>query len=427
MVPQLVIDTTAPPAPSVGLDPADDSGSSASDNVTRVASPRFRGTAEPGATVRVFANGSASPLGSATADGLGNYSVAVVALSDGTYSITVQQLDVAGNVSLMSAVMQPLLVIDTRVPQRPTVGLDPLYDTGTANNGRTAATPARLTGTVEAGNTLLIRDGTTTIDSFTQGTGTSYARDVLLAEGQHSLTVVATDAAGNLNASNTVTITIDRAELDTGRKYVRGLFEQILGRSGSVPDWNYWVGFLSEQDGPFIVSTSIERSREGRTRLVLGWYTRYLGRQPGANEEQFWVNRLVGGQSEEQTLAGLIGSDEYFNRAPSIPESGGGPATNATFVRALYKDLLDRLAAQGEVDFWVGQIASIGREGVAHAILRSTEYRRLAVRGYYTTLLQRATPPGQQELDFWALSEFDLTGIRTRMEASGEYIARVTA
>src|SRR5581483_6387084 len=59
LAPPLVLDFTPPAVPSIpDLLAADDTGASNTDNVTSVATPRFQGTAEAGAIVKILANGT---------------------------------------------------------------------------------------------------------------------------------------------------------------------------------------------------------------------------------------------------------------------------------------------------------------------------------------------------------------------------------
>src|SRR5204863_5791911 len=98
MVPQLVIDTIAPAAPSApDLIPASDLGPSNSDNVTSFTTPNFRGTGEANARIELFANGV--KVGEGVVDATGNYLVkATTVLAEGSYAITARLIDVAGNV-----------------------------------------------------------------------------------------------------------------------------------------------------------------------------------------------------------------------------------------------------------------------------------------------------------------------------------------
>ncbi len=109
----ITVDTTAPAAPA-GLDLAatDDTGSSNSDNVTSHTSGlTITGTAEANARVELF--DGASSLGTATADGSGNFSLDVT-FAAGSHSITAKATDTAGNVGVASSALS--IVVDTTAP-----------------------------------------------------------------------------------------------------------------------------------------------------------------------------------------------------------------------------------------------------------------------------------------------------------------------
>jgi hypothetical protein len=98
---QITVDTTTPASPSApDLSPTSDNGTSDSDNVTSVSTPTFTGTAEAGARVELFANGTL--VGSAIATGT-VWTIPINGrLADGTYLMTAQATDVAGNRSALS-------------------------------------------------------------------------------------------------------------------------------------------------------------------------------------------------------------------------------------------------------------------------------------------------------------------------------------
>ena len=110
----------------------------------------------------------------------------------------------------------------------------------------------------------------------------------------------------------------------------------------------------------------------------LGYQT-YLGRTPGNGEEQVWVNQLLQGQSEEAVLSSILGTQEFFNNAPSF-FGNAQSASNEEFVEALYQVLLNRDASNSEVAVWVNEIPTIGRSGVARTIEGSMEGRTAADR-----------------------------------------------
>ena len=47
--------------------------------------------------------------------------------------------------------------------------------------------------------------------------------------------------------------------------------------------------------------------------LVVGYYNRFLHRNPDNAGLSFWVNYLLQGHSEDALILGLVSSQEYFN------------------------------------------------------------------------------------------------------------------
>jgi subtilisin-like proprotein convertase family protein len=443
------LDTIKPLPPSLDLSTLSDTGPSNTDHITTITTPTFVGKTEPNALVQIFAQatvaGGPVQVGQGTADSSGNYSVTVSPLAGGfTYLITAQAVDVAGNVGNPTSPLSPPLVIITVPPSPPTLILDPASDTGVPGDNITAAIPQVYDGTNSAGVKITVKDGSNQIGPFDstkigvpqqvkvngvviatylQQTATTFQLTWSLQQGVHTITVMATDGAGNMATSAPLTITVDLDQLDPDRKFIRMLYQLALGRTGSLAEWNLWEPLLQQPDGRHIVASSIERSPEARTFLVKGWYQTYLGRPAVNGEEQLWVNALLAGATEEQTLGAILGSQEYFNHVPSIPGITGG-ATDGNFVQALYLQLLGRPASAADINFWVNAIRQNGgvRSVVSTAILQSTEYRERVVRGYYQELLQRpAGSPSQAEVDLWAFSGLDITSIRVSFESSQEF------
>ena len=86
----------APGAPVLAV--ASDSGA-AGDNLTNIATPVLTGTALAGALVRLYDTNGTTVLGTATADGAGNWSITSGVLSVGAHTLTARQFDTAGNAS----------------------------------------------------------------------------------------------------------------------------------------------------------------------------------------------------------------------------------------------------------------------------------------------------------------------------------------
>nr|WP_280176356.1 Ig-like domain-containing protein [Methylorubrum populi] len=186
----VTVDTAAPGAPVIApLGP------------TNSTTPTITGTAEAGSTVTIL-NGT-TVLGTTTALANGTFSLTpTTALADGTTSLTATARDLAGNVSVPSAILT--VTVDRTAPGVPAI--DPL---GLTND----ATPT-ITGTAEAGSTVTISGDGTVLGVVTAGPqGTfSFTPTTGLAEGVTNLTATARDAAGNLSpVSAAVALTIDTA------------------------------------------------------------------------------------------------------------------------------------------------------------------------------------------------------------------------
>ncbi len=121
--------------------------------------------------------------------------------------------DAAGNVAnLAGAVTNPAgtLRIDTTAPVAPSIASFST-DSGTVGDHITNDTTLILTGTAEANSTVKVYDGATLLGSATvNGSGAWTYTTAALANGAHSLTATATDAAGNTGVASSVqSVTVD--------------------------------------------------------------------------------------------------------------------------------------------------------------------------------------------------------------------------
>lgn len=102
--PALTYDTLAPAAAAAPvLSAASDTGISASDGITSVVTPVFTGSADAHHTITLYDSDGITVLGTASADGGGNWSITSSTLAAGVHSISVRQTDAAGNSSPASA------------------------------------------------------------------------------------------------------------------------------------------------------------------------------------------------------------------------------------------------------------------------------------------------------------------------------------
>ncbi len=167
------------------------------------------------------------------------------------------------------------------------------------------------------------------------------------------------------------------------------------------------------------VASGILHSAEARDHLVQGWYQTYLGRQASGGEEMVWVNQMMNGASEEQTLSGILGTSEFSARAQTQVSSG---TADQRFVQELYQVLLNRTASPPEVAGWVNLLPAMGRQGVAFSFMTGSaavEYRSDQTEGYYSTLLNRAAD--STGLADWVFSNLDMAGVRIGVQGSLEF------
>jgi hypothetical protein len=212
----VTIDTSVPAATSAAdLASASNSGSSSTDNITSVTTPTLTGSgAEAGATVKLYDTDGTTVLGTATADGSGNWSITSSTLSAGDHTLTTKVTDAAGNTSAASAGLT--VTIDTTAPSASNApDLASGSDTGASNTDNlTNATTPTITGSgAEAGATVKLydTDGTTVLGTATaDGSGNWSITSSTLSAGSHTLTTKVTDAAGNTGAASAgLTLTVD--------------------------------------------------------------------------------------------------------------------------------------------------------------------------------------------------------------------------
>ena len=108
----VTVDTVSPAAPT-GLDliASSDTGTSSSDDITSDDTPTITGSAESGSLVTLYDTDGTTVLGTATANGSGNWSITSSVLADGEHTLTARAADAAGNVSGASAGL--VITIDT--------------------------------------------------------------------------------------------------------------------------------------------------------------------------------------------------------------------------------------------------------------------------------------------------------------------------
>lgn len=202
------LDSIAPSAPvilTVQDNTAPTTGPISNGQISNESRPALSGTGEIGATITVLSDGQA--IGTTIVGAGGSWSFTPsAALGNGQHTLTVTATDSAGNTSLPSGGFT--YTVDTLAPTAPVItqvadDVGPLI--GNLNNGQATNDPLpTLSGTAEANSTVKIYDNGALIGSApVDGTGAwSFTPGTQLSNGNHALTVTATDAAGNVSPTS---------------------------------------------------------------------------------------------------------------------------------------------------------------------------------------------------------------------------------
>jgi len=223
------IDLTAPSAPGINLNSASDSGASASDGVTNVATPLVDVSFTPtqvsvNSKVNVLLAGQVVGSKLLTQQDLdaGKAQVSVSNLgNDGTKGLSANVTDLAGNVSTSSAALN--ITLDQTAPNAPTLSIASASDSGLKGDSLTNIdTPTMVvkfvSSQVSAGSVINITTATGQVVGTKKLTSTEASSGVaqvtvssLGADGIKTMSATIADSAGNTSAASTaLQITLDR-------------------------------------------------------------------------------------------------------------------------------------------------------------------------------------------------------------------------
>jgi hypothetical protein len=164
--------------------------------------------------------------------------------------------------------------------------------------------------------------------------------------------------------------------------FISTTYHQILDRGPTSSELSAGITYLGSHTRAQYASTLLTGS-EYQTDLIQSWYQRFLARSATPGEVSAWLTVLTTGGTDEQVIANIVSSNEYFH----LPRVG---ATNSGYVSALYQSLLGRPPSPNELTTWLTAMSgSTTRLQVAQAILASTEYRTDLLQSWYRRFLGR--------------------------------------
>jgi hypothetical protein len=127
----------------------------------------------------------------------------------------------------------------------------------------------------------------------------------------------------------------------TNAGFVTALFKDFLNRTPSSSEEALWVGFLGTKSRDDVATLFLKEFEYDRD-LVESYYLQYLRRPADSAGLNDFANALNGGtQTDEQVIATMIGSDEYFNLA-QLPAPTPEPRTAVLIALSLAAFILLR-------------------------------------------------------------------------------------
>jgi len=184
--------------------------------------------------------------------------------------------------------------------------------------------------------------------------------------------------------------------------YVNHLYRDLLGRTPSTAELQYWEGILTA--GPpfassqgatvtmLAVTTDFVKSSEYLSEVVSADYTAYLHRSPDAAGLAGWTAALEGTGTDQTVEEQLLASPEYY--------SARGSSNFDTWLTAVYSDVFNRTVDPGGRTTWDGAHAAGTTDlAIAKAIVTSSEAQSDVVVNLYTTLLDRTATAS--DLAYW--------------------------
>ncbi|ELT5256829.1 BapA prefix-like domain-containing protein [Salmonella enterica] len=212
-------------------------GNIGNNGATNDATPTFSGTGEIGSTIILYNNGS--EIGRTTVGDNGSWNFTPAALTPETYTITVTETDIAGNISPPSASVT--FTLDTTAPANPVItfaedNVGEVQDTIVSGATTDDNTPV-IHGTGDIGSIITLYNGSSVLGVVTvDETGTwTLAVTSALPDGVYTLTAIAADAAGNSSGvSNSFTFTVDTVPLQP--PVVNEILDDVAPVTGPLTD-----------------------------------------------------------------------------------------------------------------------------------------------------------------------------------------------
>ncbi len=204
-------------------------------------------------------------------------------------------------------------------------------------------------------------------------------------------------AAGSIDVSQ---------PLSNNQAFVQTLYNDFLGRTGTLGELNSWVAVLNA-NGQAAVVNGIVKSTESLDRIVNSMYLQYLGRAADSAGQAYWVSQIQAGASLESIQAGFISSAEFIS------------SNNSDYIQGLYRTFLGRTGSATELAYWYSQLPTEGLSGVALGFATSQENRKDFIASVFQNDLHQTA--ASSDLNFWSSQSGDLLSLETQVLSSSNF------
>ncbi len=210
--PSITVDTTAPAVSITSQILAQDTGASATDNITSNGAVTLSGTTT-GASVQIL--DGTTVLGSATLNTTTGVWTYITTLAAGTHALHAVASDLAGNTAATAGAAS--ITVDTTPPAVTITA--PAQTAGTSN--------VALSGTVTAGTgtTVMIFNGSTAVGTATINSSGGWSFSGSFTAGSYNFKAIATDIAGNTAIATDAAFTVTAPVTSGSGTLVLGLSE----------------------------------------------------------------------------------------------------------------------------------------------------------------------------------------------------------
>ena len=204
------VDAVPPSTPSApNMTAGTDTGLSNTDNITSDSTPTFIGTAEANSNVTLYDTDGTTVLGTATANGAGNWIITSSALSSGAHFLTVKAADNIGNISSASSALT--VTIDTTAPTTSVTNTTVAVGSNVTTAQSSEVGQVYLVDATASVTDLASLDALVNASSATQATVSVANTDTSLSTtglATGTYRIFAVDMAGNVSAASASAITL---------------------------------------------------------------------------------------------------------------------------------------------------------------------------------------------------------------------------